>query len=216
VSTFRLFVVRHAETLWTRERRFTGWHDVALSENGHAQAAAAAQALAAQAVAAVYASPLERARMSAETIAKPHRLDVRVDPAFREMGFGVWEGLTRDEVIARFPEPFATWRDSPERLTEHGGETVDAVGERVNAALDLLQRAHAGETVILVTHGVVIRLIVLRALGLGSERLWSVDASPAGITELEFAPGWVTVHRMNTVAHLNGVAACTTDRGAPV
>jgi broad specificity phosphatase PhoE len=216
VSTFRLFVVRHAETEWTRERRFTGWHDVPLSERGQAQAAAAARTLATHAVTAVYASPLERARMSAETIAKAHRLDVRLEPAFREMGFGAWEGLTRDEVTARFPEPFATWRDRPERLTDHRGETLDAVGERVNAALDRLERAHAGETVILVTHGVVIRLIVLRALGLGSERLWAVDASPAGISELEFAPGWVTLHRMNTVAHLDGLGTGPADRGAPV
>jgi phosphoserine phosphatase len=215
VSTLRLFVVRHAETVWTRERRFTGWHDVPLSESGQAQAAAAARALATHAVAAVYASPLERARMSAETIARAHRLDVRIEPAFREMRFGEWEGLTREEVTARFPRAFATWRESPERLTEHGGETLDLVVQRVNAALDVLQHAHPGETIILVTHGVVIRLLVLRALGLGPDRLWSLDASPAGITELEFAPGWVTVHRMNTLAHLDGLAPTPSGRGAP-
>jgi alpha-ribazole phosphatase len=215
VSTFRLFVVRHAETQWTRERRFTGWQDVPLSERGQAQASAAARALAVHAVTAVYASPLERARMSAEMIAKAHRLDVRIEAAFREMRFGAWEGLTSDEVIARFPRAFATWRDTPEQLTEHGGETLDEVGDRVNRALDTLERTHAGEIVILVAHGIVIRLIVLRALGLGADRLWSVDASPAGITELEFAPGWVTVHRMNTVAHLDGLGQPTSGPGAP-
>jgi broad specificity phosphatase PhoE len=64
--------------------------------------------------------------------------------------------------------------------------------------------ACAGQTVILVSHAIVTRLLVLEALGLGLERLWTVDASPAGITEIEFEPGWATVHRMNTLTHLEG------------
>ena len=57
----------------------------------------------------------------------------------------------------------------------------------------------------LVTHAIVIRLIVLGALGLDPDRLWSVDASPGGLSEIEYRPGWVTVHRMNTLSHLEGV-----------
>jgi broad specificity phosphatase PhoE len=52
----------------------------------------------------------------------------------------------------------------------------------------------------------VMRVMVLHALGLGLDRLWTVDAAPAGITELEYEPDWATVHRMNTVSHLDGVA----------
>src|SRR2546428_214386 len=63
--------------------------------------------------------------------------------------------------------------------------------------------AHAGETAVLVSHAIVVRLIVLAALGLGPERLWAVDASPAGITEIEYLGDWATVHRMNTLAHLD-------------
>jgi broad specificity phosphatase PhoE len=53
-----------------------------------------------------------------------------------------------------------------------------------------------------VGHAIVARIIVLDALGLGLDRLWTLDAAPAGITEIEYEPGWATVHRMNTVAHL--------------
>ena len=165
-----------------------------------------AQALAAPAMTALYSSPLERCRASADIVAKPHRLDVRIEPAFREMGFGAWEGLTRADVEARFPDAFAAWRTTPAALTGHGGESLPAVAARVHARVRELQIAHAGEIVVLVTHAVVIRLMVLEALGLGPDRLWSVDASPAGITELEFTRGWVTVHRMNTLAHLAALA----------
>ena len=64
---------------------------------------------------------------------------------------------------------------------------------------------HRGQTAILVSHAIVLRLIVLAALGLGPERLWSVDASPAGITEIEYQGDWATVHRMNTLTHLDGL-----------
>ena len=176
MSKLRLFLVRHGETAWSRERRFAGSRDVPLAPEGRRQCEAVARTLASETVAGIYASPLERARASAEVIASPHRLEVTIDPAFREMAFGEWEGLTRGEVAGR-----------------------------VRAGVSALQAAHAGETVVLVSHAVVIRLIVLDALGLGHERLWTLDATPAGITEIEYEPGWATVHRMNTLAHLEAL-----------
>jgi len=189
-----------------RERRFAGSRDIPLTEAGREQCAAVARALAPTAVSAVYASPLERARMSAEVIAKPHGLDVRIVPAFSEMCFGAWEGLTRDEVRARDPQAWAQWRSAPHLFEPVGGETVAAVAARVSAGLAALQEAHLEQTIVLVSHGIVARVIVLGALGLGLDRLWTLDAAPAGITEIEYEPGWATVHRMNTVAHLDAVA----------
>ena len=202
----RLFVVRHGETEWVRERRFAGSRDIPLTEAGRDQCAAVARALSGTAVAAVYASPLERARASAEVIAKPHGLPVRIVPAFSEMSFGSWEGLTRDEVQARYPEAWTQWRSAPHLRAPAGGETVPQVGARVTAGIAALQEAHRDQTIVLVSHGVVARVIVLGALGLGLDRLWTLDAAPAGITEIEYEPGWATVHRMNTVAHLEAVA----------
>jgi broad specificity phosphatase PhoE len=206
VSKLRLFVVRHGETAWSRERRFAGARDIPLDPEGLRQCEAVARALAPQVVAAIYASPLERARASAEVIAKPHRLPVETDPAFSEMAFGEWEGLTREEVAARFPAAYEEWRHAPHLLRIAGGETLAEVAERARGAVQKLAAAHAGELVVLVTHAIVTRLIVLDALGLGPERLWTVDATPAGITEIEYEPGWATVHRMNTLAHLEAAA----------
>ena len=202
MARLRLFVVRHGETEWVRERRFAGSRDIPLTAAGRDQCAAVARALASATVAAVYASPLERARASAEVIAKPHGLAVRIVPAFSEMTFGSWEGLTRDEARARDPEAWAQWRSAPHLLKLAGGETIAEVAARVTAGVEALQAAHEGHTVVLVSHGVVARVIVLGALGLGLDRLWTLDAAPAGITEIEYEPGWATVHRMNTVAHL--------------
>ena len=206
MSKLRVFVVRHGETAWVRERRFAGSRDIPLTEVGRRQCAAVARALAGSGVGAVYTSPLERARASAELIAKPHGLPVRIAPAFAEMGFGPWEGLTGDEVRARFPEAWAQWRSAPHLCELPGGDRLSAVAERVAAGVQELREAHGGQTLVLVSHAIVARVMVLGALGLGLDRLWTVDAAPAGITEIEYEPGWATVHRMNTVAHLDTVA----------
>jgi probable phosphoglycerate mutase len=197
-----LFVVRHGATEWSSARRFAGSRDIPLSEDGRRQCEAVARALAESRPDAVWASPLERARTSAEILTRPHRLPVRLDGAFREMGFGQWEGLTREEVAARFPHEWQVWRTSPTRVSAPGGESLAAVAERVAAALDVLRDQYDGQTVILVTHAMVVRLLVLAALGLELDRLWTVEATPGGISELEYRKDWVTLHRMNTLAHL--------------
>ena len=201
----RLFAVRHGATEYSRQRRFSGARDVPLTTDGRLQAEAVAQALAGVGAVAVYTSPLERSRVCADLIAKPHRLEPRVEPDLREMSFGAWEGLAYDEVVQRFPRDMEAWRLTPHLVTPPDGESLGAVAARVRATLDRLIASHAGETAIVVGHAVVVRLIVLAALGLGPERLWSVDASPAGITEIEYVGDWATVHRMNTLAHLEAL-----------
>src|SRR5437899_5518804 len=175
--SLRLFVLRHGETVFTRERRFAGWRDVPLTDAGLRQSEAAAAALSGVGISAVFASPLERARTSAEAVAKPHRLAVRIMPAFRELGFGAWEGRTRAEVEAAEPALYDVWRTAPDRFTAPGGESLPAVAKRVAEGIETLRADHDGESVVLVTLSVVIRLIVLAVLGLGPASLMSFDVS---------------------------------------
>ena len=134
VKPVRLFTVRHGETDSARERRFTGGRDVPLSPRGRLQCEAVARALDGVFLGAVYASPLTRARASAEAIAAPHKLAVRVAPPFREMSFGAWEGLTRAEVAVRYPEPYEAWRTTPHLVVPPGGEPLESVAARVTTA----------------------------------------------------------------------------------
>ena len=202
VSSFRLILVCHGETAWNRERRFQGWRDVPLSSDGRAQAEKTARALAESSVTAVYTSPLGRARETAEHIAKPHRLAVTADEAFKEISFGAWEGMTLDEVATRFGGLYAAWRTEPHTVRFPAGEDIAAAGARALGGIARLREAHGGETVVLVSHGVIVRLIVLEALGLAPARLWALHAAPGGVGEIEYRPGGATVHRMNTRWHL--------------
>jgi len=205
--SLRLLLLRHAETDWNRERRYQGWTDTPLSAAGLGQAEAAARLLAGSRLGAVWASPLRRARDTAAVIAAPHGLEVQTDPAFREMRFGPWEGLTASEARARFPDEYRAWVETPHLARWTGAETLAEVRERVLGGLGELRRAYAGQTVCLVAHGMSSRVLILEALGLGLDRVWSLQLSSTGISELEFRDDWTALHRMNTLVHLDRMPA---------
>jgi broad specificity phosphatase PhoE len=201
----RLVLVRHARTDWNRDRRLEGWHDVPLSDEGRAQAEAVGRALADRPPAAVYSSPLRRALDTAAAIAAPHRLEVQADVAFTEMGFGRWEGLLAPEIEGRDPHQYRLWVEAPAEAAPPGGERLADVRRRVLAGLAGLRARHAGQTVALVSHGISSRILVLEALGLDLDRLWSIALSATGVSELEFRDDWAAVHRMNTLVHLGAL-----------
>jgi len=203
----RLFLLRHAQSVWNRERRYQGWTDSALTDLGRSQAEAAGKALAAEPLVAVYASTLTRARDTAAAIAAPHGLPVHEDADFREMAFGAWEGRTLDEVRAEDPEDYRVWAETPDLFTAPGGETLADVKIRVLAALGRLRAAHEGKSVCLVAHGLSARVLILEALGLPLSRVWAIHLASTGISELEFRPDWTALHRMNTLVHLDAVPA---------
>ncbi|HTY79455.1 MAG TPA: histidine phosphatase family protein [Candidatus Bathyarchaeia archaeon] len=203
----RLLLLRHGETAWNRERRYQGWTDTPLSATGVQQAEAAARELKEHAFAAVYASPLRRARDTAAVIARPHGLEVETDPAFRELGFGEWEGLTLDEARSRDTALYQNWARTPHLVSPPGAETLAQARERVLAGLERLRAGHKDDVVCLVAHGIPVRIMILEALGLGLDRIWSLHSAPTGISELEFRDDWTALHRMNTLVHLDTALA---------
>jgi broad specificity phosphatase PhoE len=156
-----LLLIRHGETAWNAERRFTTRSDVPLSDVGLEQARAAAAALAATEIDRVYSSPLQRARVTAETIAahQPHRPAVIADDRLTEIDAGPFEGMTVDQLRSGpMADDYARWHTNADPAFPEGSETFDAALARAGAFLD----EHAGETgtTLVVSHGSLIRLIV--------------------------------------------------------
>ena len=182
-----------------------GWHDIPLSDEGRAQAEAVGRALAARPLAAVYSSPLRRALDTAAAIAAPHQLEVQPEAAFTEMGFGRWEGSApRSRGATR--DQYRLWVEAPAEAAPPGAESGwPDVRRRVLAGLAGLRARHGGQTVALVSHGISSRILVLEALGLDLDRLWSIALSATGVSELEFRDDWAAVHRMNTLVHLGAL-----------
>jgi alpha-ribazole phosphatase len=205
--SLRLLLLRHGETAWNRERRYQGWKDTPLSAAGLQQAEAVARELKEHPFAAVYSSPLQRARETAAPIASAHGLEVLTDPAFKELAFGEWEGLTLDEARTRDAKLYEGWAKTPHLVSPPGAETLAQARERVLAGLERLRAGHRDEVVCLVAHGIPVRILILEALGLGLDRIWTLHSAPTGISELEFRDDWTAVHRMNTLVHLDTALA---------
>jgi probable phosphoglycerate mutase len=160
-----LVLVRHGETDWNRDGRIQGQTDVPLNERGRDQARQLADTLAGSRFDAVYASNLARARETAEIVAARVGLPVIVDEDLRELDFGAWEGLTGDEIRARWPEAFERWASvGLERYD--GGESHEQLSTRVLAATRRLAAIHQGGEILLVAHGGPLRAILMEAEGL--------------------------------------------------
>ncbi len=155
----RLLVVRHGQTDFNAERRYQGATDVALNATGVRQAEALAQRLSTYEIDVIVASPLERALQTARIVARAVPCDIQVMKHFRERSVGVYEGLTPEEAQARYPE---LWEQAITRQLNQapiGGETILEVGCRVLEGLGCLKQRHSNETVLLVTHAFVARMI---------------------------------------------------------
>jgi broad specificity phosphatase PhoE len=161
----RIVCLRHGQTLWNVEQRFQGHSDIPLDETGVAQAARAASLLASLRPTLIVSSDLQRANDTALALARVVGLDVAVDKDFRERGGGQWEGLTREEIAARWPEEYAAW-EAPE------GEPVTDVAARVAAAMRRWSARLEGDGLLVVaSHGAALRLGICELLGL-PEQLW--------------------------------------------
>lgn len=180
-----LVLARHGEAEGNAELRFLGRTDARLTERGRQQAGTLARLALWRDVTHIYASPLLRARRTAEEMDAVVDGDLTIVPELREMDFGAWEGLTRDEVRERDPEALAAW-EAGSLLAPPEGESLDVVYARVVAFVDGLAARHAGETLALVSHVTPIKMLVCAALGLppeGARRMW---LDPASVTLLDW------------------------------
>lgn len=154
-----LLCARHGQTELNTEDRWQGRIDAPLNEEGLRQARQLAADLPASGIDAIVASPMLRARQTAAPVARRLGLPVDLDADFRERDFGVFEGLTEGEAAQRYPALAARhaayrWDEEPP-----GAESTRAVVERVARGLQRLREQHAGRTVLLVSHGFVVRCL---------------------------------------------------------
>ena len=198
----RLVVVRHGETAWNVEQRLQGATDVPLSDRGRAQAARLAERLKDETFTAIYASDLQRASDTAALVAETHDLPVQRDPRLREQAKGRWEGLTFVQIEARYPETLQCWQ-ADRSHAPGGGEDITAVAARIGAALDSMRAAHtADHTVLVVSHGMVLRTLLCIALGLDPMVGWHMQLGNTSISELRLSAEDCVLVRLNDTCHL--------------
>jgi probable phosphoglycerate mutase len=188
-----VYLVRHGRTALNAEGRFRGRANPPLDEEGAREARAAAARLSGSGLAAVYASPLLRARQTAEAVAAAAGLAVAEAPELIDIDYGEWEALTPAEAAAKDPSAFATFMDRPLEAAVPGGEAVASVAERIMRTLHALARARDGGAVAAVSHELPIRLAVAAARGIEGGALWRIDlptgaVMPLAVTDGELRP----------------------------
>lgn len=186
--------VRHGETPQHAENRYVGRTDAPLTEEGRRQAEELAGWSATAGLNAIWASPLSRARETAEPSARVTGLELRTDERLVELDFGDAEGLTGAEMRKAFPEARAAFERDPFRHPLPGGEPPTQAIARARAALENIADAVAGGTALVVAHGTLLRLLLCDLLGVDPGRYR--DAFPevhnASGAVLRFTPerGW--------------------------
>jgi len=204
----RLLLARHGQSVSNAVRRFQGAQDVALSELGARQAEALGQAIRRLPIAAVYTSPLERARRTAEIAAAGLGVPLTPVDDLRELSLGDWEGRTVEEIRALPGDPYEQWVRDPVACVPPGGEPLPEVQARVVSAMADIAAAHPnGQQVLVVCHGGVISAYLAHCLGLPLSSIWRLTLSNGSITEV--APP--SVRCVNSTRHLSGLGA-----GAPL
>jgi probable phosphoglycerate mutase len=212
-----VFLVRHGATVLSAEDRYAGSTDVELSDEGRAQARALAARLAGEPLAAAYASPMSRARDTAELIVAGRGLPVVTVAELRETDHGHWEGKTREEIRTACPDEYAHWERDPFTFAPSGGETGLQVLARALPSFLAIVHRHPDGAVLVVSHKATIRLVIGQLLGveLGGYRD-RLDMSPCGLNILDMKSGAeARLVLFNDVSHYATVPGPTGKRLSP-
>lgn len=209
----RLILIRHGETVWNRERRMQGQQDSPLSELGMWQARQLARRLAQEPFAALYSSDLGRAHETAKCVADVAGRAILMDAGLRERHFGVFEGLTSFEIECSYPKEHLRFRSRDPEYVVPGGESAREFRDRCLRCLDLIARRHAGDTVAVVTHGLVLDMVYRAAQGIALTEPRTYPLLNASLNVFaRIGDGW-RAESWGDVAHLADAAITEFDIG---
>lgn len=193
-------LVRHAQTDWNKKHIFRGRAEVELNRTGIRHAEKTSTLLADVKVEAIYTSPLKRALVTAQILARPHNLKPKEMEGLIDIDYGDWQGLLREDVERNFPTLYQKWKEEPDKMKFPGGESLKDVKERVIKAFEEI--LSSSNLSFLVSHRVVIKIILLHVLGLPLSAFWKVRQDPCAISRVEQTAAGLSLISMNEGHHL--------------
>lgn len=200
--TRRIFLIRHGLTLWNHEFRYQGHTDIELSPEGRAQAQALQQRLQQENINAIYSSNLRRALETAEIINEPHKLEIKINPLFKEINFGIWEGLTYKDLQINYPEQLKIWTETPHLLKLEKGETFSELRDRSIMGMQEVLSLHKEGNIIVVSHGGTIASLICGLLQEPLVKMWEYKQKNAALNILQVNDEGITIEMLNDTSHL--------------
>ncbi|WP_321969155.1 histidine phosphatase family protein [Paraburkholderia tropica] len=205
----RIVLTRHGEVEGIVPPRFRGRTQLALTRLGQQQALALAAAVASQfSPAMVYTSPMQRCRDTGHSIATACGVGEQVLEGINDFDYGDWQWKTHDEARAEYPAQLGLWKSAPHWMHFPGGESLQAVALRTMDALRELLATYEKDTIVLVAHDSVNRVILLHALDLPLSAYWRIEQDPCCLNVVDLrADGRATIKVINETAHLHAAGS---------
>lgn len=201
----RLYLVRHGQTLWNLEGKTQGNKDSDLTLLGIKQAKKLGEYFRDIELDEIYCSPLERSYLTARIIACIKDLDCKLDNRLVEMNFGEWEGLTLSEIKNNYPKSFRTWMEEPHLANIPSGETIETAQKRIVDFVNSKIIESNKNTTLVVSHGTLIRLLLLDVLSMDLKHYFKLKQSNASINLIEFRHYGPVLIKYNDTCHMNVV-----------
>lgn len=198
-----IFLVRHGEVEGNSARdgarlTFAGWQDKPLTSRGLLQAQAVATRLSPEKLTAIYSSDLQRARVTAETIASFHDTKVRTDERLREVNYGAWESLGLDEILESYKDVWDARNQNPETVAPPNGESYADLWKRLSPCWnEILERCDEAERVAIVAHNGTIRILLCQLLGMPIGHFKRIQTSNCGVSHIEIKRAPIEYSKQN-------------------
>ena len=193
--TTKILLIRHGTHDWLNRVLCGRMAGVILNSAGKSQAETLGWKLESEPIEAIYVSPLERTRETATPLSKRLGLELRVEPRLLELEFGDWTGAAFEALHG--DPAWTSWNQARSLHRPPGGETIGEVQDRAAAWLDDMAANHPGQTIAAVSHGDVVKALVLRILGAPIDAIHAFDIAPASVTRIETANGRLKLNSLN-------------------
>lgn len=201
----RFYLIRHGETVWNKEKRYQGWTDIELSENGQLQAELLGKRFQNLKIDAVYSSPLKRALETAQPVADAAGLSVVADEHFKEINFGLWEGGTVEQLTKKYGKEFSDFFESPFEYPFPGEGSFVHVAKRSMEGFQLLLKKHEGQSIVIVSHGGLLRVLMITLMGMDISFYRKTWLNNTSITTIDMIDENPLLYTLNDSAHMETI-----------
>jgi len=182
--TAAIYLIRHGTTRANRENRFAGRTDEPLHAEGIRQIREVGAKLSEIGLSAIYAGPLPRTMQSAEILSEQCGIGYEVEAGLTDILLPHWDGLTKEEIRQRFGRQYPTWKEAPESFRVEGCEALTDVQHRAVESVEQIRVRACGRKVLLVTHLIVARCLILHYSGLPLVRFRSITVDNGDVIRL--------------------------------
>lgn len=199
----KIYLIRHGETDANSTFQFQGHIDNPLNNKGHRQAAALEKYFENIDIDVIYSSSMQRAIQTASPLARFHNLEIQPLDELKEVCFGEWEGLSYNEIKAKWSDQLDLFFKLPAQCRMPGGESFDDVAKRVKSACDGILKNNIDKNIAIISHGGVIRVQLCLLLGLDINKLWMFGVHNASTTCIGKWQDRLTIEYVNDTHYLN-------------